>query len=309
MSARVVAVAFGVEEVPELLTAARQYGHVTALTGPETDAGTLGKFGATVAFVVREGLRDPRAAGHAIRKVCEDVRPELVLGLSTKNSREAFARASHSLGAPMVTDCLELTFEGGVVRASRLVLGGGYVATLEASGSPVFATLMSGRVEPSESSSQVEPKVIELKAEGPTNGVVKEVRQVERSAVDLSKAEVVVSVGRGFKRKEDLKLAEELAKALGAEIGCSRPIAGDLKWMPEDRHIGLSGKWVSPKLYVAVGISGQMQHIVGIRRSRVIVAVNSDPNAPIHKEADYSVIADLYQFLPVLTEKLKEVKR
>jgi electron transfer flavoprotein alpha subunit len=135
------------------------------------------------------------------------------------------------------------------------------------------------------------------------------VRPVERSAVDLTKADVIVSVGRGFKKKEDLKLAEDLAQALSAEIGCSRPIAGDLKWLPEDRHIGLSGKWVNPKLYIAVGISGQMQHVVGIRRSKVIVAINNDPNAPIHKEADYSVIADLYQFLPVLTKKLREVKK
>ncbi|MCS7094285.1 MAG: electron transfer flavoprotein subunit alpha/FixB family protein [Thaumarchaeota archaeon] len=309
MSSKVVAVAFGAEEVPELLTAARQYGNVTVLTGPEVDIGALRRFGAVAAYVAEDGFMDPRAAGHAVRRVCEEVGPELLLALSTKNSREAFTRASHSLGAPMFTDCLELTVEGGVVRASRLVLGGGYVATQETSGSPVFATLMPGRVTPSEAPSQVDLKVVELVTGGPTNGTVKEVRPVERSAVDLSRAEVVVSVGRGFKKKEDLKLAEELAKALGAELGCSRPIAGDLKWMPEDRHIGLSGKWVSPKLYVAVGISGQMQHIVGIRRSRVIVAINNDPSAPIHKEADYSVIADLYQFLPVLTEKLKEVKR
>ncbi|MEN3048436.1 MAG: electron transfer flavoprotein subunit alpha/FixB family protein [Candidatus Caldarchaeales archaeon] len=306
---KVLAVAFGADEVPELLTAARQYGDVAALAGPDVDVGLIKRYGATAAFVAREGLGDPRVAAHAIRRVCEGLRPDLVLGISAKNSREAFARASHSLGAPLFTDCLDLTAEGGAVRASRLVLGGGYVATLEASGSPVFATLMPGRVTPSESPTQAELKAVEVAAEGPANGVVKEVRPVERSAVDLSKAEFIVAVGRGFKRREDLRLAEELAKALGAEVGCSRPIAGDLKWMPEDRHIGLSGKWVSPKLYVAVGISGQMQHVVGIRRSRVIVAVNNDPSAPIHREADYSVVADLYQFLPVLTEKLKEAKR
>lgn len=309
MTSKVLAVAFGADEVPELLTAARQYGEVVALTGPQVDVDLLKRFGATAAFVAREGLRDPRLASHAIRRACGDLRPDLVVGISTKNSREAFARASHSLGAPLLTDCLDLTVEGDVVKASRLVLGGGYVATLEASGSPVFATLMPGRVTPSESPSQAELKVVEVAADGPANGSVKEVRPVERSAVDLSKAEYIVAVGRGFKRKEDLRLAEELARVLGAEVGCSRPIAGDLKWMPEDRHIGLSGKWVSPRLYFAVGISGQMQHVVGIRRSRVIVAINNDPSAPIHKEADYSVVADLYQFLPVLTEKLKEAKR
>jgi electron transfer flavoprotein alpha subunit len=298
-------------EGPELLTASRTVADevVAVAVYPEPKADSLGKYGAASVVVLKGDIRDPRALSGAIVGLVREERADLVLALSTKNFREALARAAQSLGVPLITDCLELRVEDKTVKASRLVLGGGYVATVEAALGPVFATLMPGRVTPQELSEQASVKVREVEVKGPLNGELKEVRPVERSTVDLTKADVIVSVGRGFKKKEDLKLAEELAQVLGAEIGCSRPIAGDLKWLPEDRHIGLSGKWVSPKLYIAVGISGQMQHVVGIRRSKVIVAINNDPNAPIHKEADYSVIADLYQFLPVLTRKLREAKK
>jgi electron transfer flavoprotein alpha subunit len=297
-------------EGPELLTALRTVADelVAVAAYPEPKADLLGRYGATGVVVLKGNFRDPRALSGAIAGLVREERADLVLALSTKNLREALARAAQSLGVPLITDCLELRVDK-TVKASRLVLGGGYVATVEAALGPVFATLMPGRVTPQESSGQTSVKVREVEVKGPLNGELKEVRPVERSAVDLTKADVIVSVGRGFKKKEDLKLAEELAQVLGAEIGCSRPIAGDLKWLPEDRHIGLSGKWVSPKLYIAVGISGQMQHVVGIRRSKIIVAINNDSNAPIHKEADYSVIADLYQFLPVLTRKLREAKK
>lgn len=299
------------QEGPELITASRSIADevvaVVAHEGPKVDE--LARYGAVRAIVLKGRTRDPRALAGAIAALTREEGAELVLSMASKSVREAFSRAAHSLGAPFITDCLELKVEGGVVRATRLVLGGGYAATVEADAFPVFATLMPGRVAPQEVGSGAGIEVREVEVAGPVNGELKEVRPIERSAADLTKAEVIVSVGRGFKKKEDLRLAEELAQVLGAEIGCSRPIAGDLKWLPEDRHIGLSGKWVSPKLYLAIGISGQMQHVVGIRRSKVIVAINNDPNAPIHKEADYSVVADLYQFLPVLTRKLREARR
>ncbi len=308
---KTIAVMGSEHEGPELLTVARSVADevvgVAAYPSPKVDL--LSRYGASNVVVLKGNVRDPRALSAALSKVVGEERADLVLALATKNLREALTRAAHSLGAPLITDCLELKVEEGTVKASRLVLGGGYVATVEAVLGPVFATLMPGRVTPQESGAQFDVRVREVEVGGPLNGEVKEVRTIEKSAVDLTKAEIIVSVGRGFKKKEDLKLAEELAQVLGAEIGCSRPIAGDLKWLPEDRHIGLSGKWVSPKLYLAIGISGQMQHVVGIRRSKVIVAINNDPNAPIHKEADYSVIADLYQFLPVLTRKLREAKK
>ena len=120
----------------------------------------------------------------------------------------------------------------------------------------------------------------------------------------LEEAEIIVSVGRGFKSREDLSMAFKLAELIGAQVGCSRPIAADLKWLPEEHWVGLSGKKVRPKLYMAIGISGQPQHLAGIMDSKIIVAINKDPNAPIFKYADYGVVEDLYQLVPKLIERL-----
>ena len=129
------------------------------------------------------------------------------------------------------------------------------------------------------------------------------------SNVKIEEADVIVAVGRGFKSKEDLRLAIDLAEALGAQLGCSRPLAADLKWLSEDHWIGLSGHKVRPRLYMAIGISGQPQHLAGMMESRVVVVVNNDRNAPFFKYCDYGVVEDLYRFLPVLTRKIKERKR
>jgi electron transfer flavoprotein alpha subunit len=117
---------------------------------------------------------------------------------------------------------------------------------------------------------------------------------------------VVVSAGRGFANKEDLEMAVELAEAMGGAVGCSRPLSSDLGWLGEEQQIGLTGSHVHPRLYVAVGISGQLQHVVGIKDSKVIVAINKDKEAPIFQVADYGVVGDLYQVLPAFTKVLRE---
>jgi len=127
-----------------------------------------------------------------------------------------------------------------------------------------------------------------------------------REAVDIREAKIVVCVGRGFGKQEDIKLARELADALGGEVGCSRPIAEELRWLPEDVYLGISGKRVKPDLYVGVGVSGQIQHVTGIRDSKIIFAINRDENAPIFEAADYGIVGDLYQVVPVLVEEVKK---
>ena len=129
--------------------------------------------------------------------------------------------------------------------------------------------------------------------------------QEARQAVDLSQAERIVSVGRGIKGQEHLKIAEDLAKALGAEIAASRPIC-DAGWLPMDRQIGSSGQTVAPKLYVALGISGAIQHLVGMKGSRTIVAINKDPEAPIFEIADYGIAGDLFEIVPALIAELNK---
>jgi len=129
---------------------------------------------------------------------------------------------------------------------------------------------------------------------------VVEVTEKSKGGIRIEDAPFIISAGRGFKKKEDLALIEDLAKALGAEVGCSRPLATDLAWMTEDHWVGLSGHKVRPKVYVTLGISGQIQHIAGIRDSETIISVNSDANAPIFKACDIGVLADLYKFIPAL---------
>jgi electron transfer flavoprotein alpha subunit len=122
----------------------------------------------------------------------------------------------------------------------------------------------------------------------------------EAANVDLKAAKIIVSAGRGVKKKEDLKMIENLAKALGGSMGCSRPLSSDLGWLPEEYHIGLTGVNVKPDLYIAVGISGQLQHVAGIKDSRIIAAINTDKEAPIFQAADYGIVGDLYQVVPAL---------
>ena len=131
--------------------------------------------------------------------------------------------------------------------------------------------------------------------------------QEVKQAVDLSKAEVIVAVGRGIKNKDNIALAEKLAEVLGADLAASRPIC-DAEWLPIDRQIGSSGQTVAPKLYIAVGISGAIQHLVGMKNSGTIVAINKDPEAPIFDVADYGIVGDLFEVLPVLTEEIRKLK-
>jgi electron transfer flavoprotein alpha subunit len=138
-----------------------------------------------------------------------------------------------------------------------------------------------------------------------TNAEVVDRRSAELVSVDLPSAPMVVGIGRGLKAQADLTLIEELATALGAELGCSRPLAEGVDWMPKERYIGISGQHIAPRLYMAVGISGQLQHMFGARDSEVIVAVNSDADAPIFAECDYGLVGDLYRIVPALVAALK----
>ncbi|MGO9687308.1 MAG: electron transfer flavoprotein subunit alpha/FixB family protein, partial [Syntrophobacteraceae bacterium] len=127
-----------------------------------------------------------------------------------------------------------------------------------------------------------------------------------REAVDITEAKIIVCIGRGLEKEADVKLARDLADVLGGEVGCSRPIAEELRWLPEDVYLGISGKKVKPDLYIGVGVSGQIQHVTGIRDSKIIVAINRDENAPIFEASDYGIVGDLYQVVPMLIEELKK---
>ncbi len=228
---------------------------------------------------------------------------DLLLLPPTRDFKEVGARLAARRGLPYLSEALELELDGKV-EASRMVFSGRGVERIRTS-LPAVATLNLDGFEPVEGSPD---SVEELKVDCTPRVEVIERRERE-AEVDLSKADVIVSVGRGLKRKEDLEMIRELASLLGAEVACTRPISADLKWLPEERHVGMTGVRVKPKVYLALGISGQIQHVVGFRDADTVIAVNIDPDAPISEVSDYFVVADLYEVVPRLIEEIRKRKR
>ncbi|MEM0276918.1 MAG: electron transfer flavoprotein subunit alpha/FixB family protein [Pyrobaculum sp.] len=277
-------------------------GEVIALVFGEGEAeGVKGKAHRVV--VANVDARLPEAVAEVAAKVAQGV--DVVLLPSTKNGKTVGGLLAQRLGAELLVDATSLRVEGGSLKAERYVFGNKAVATIEVP-LPVVVTVPPGRFQGEPPAVQTSVEKLQLDTTPKTRIV--SVEEKARGAVKLEEAEIIVSVGRGFKKKEDLQMAFELAKIMGGQVGCSRPIAADLKWLPEEHWVGLSGKKVKPKLYLAIGISGQPQHIAGILESRIIAAINNDPSAPIFQNADYGVVEDLYKIVPVLINKLSKLK-
>lgn len=193
--------------------------------------------------------------------------------------------------------------QGEKLVIERDAYGGKFLATVAAR-MPCVAVVQEGAYQAG-GSPTTEAETVSVTAP-PQRVAVVETRQTQRHEAGIKSASTVVAAGRGFAKKDDLAIAEALAKALGAALGCSRPLSSDLGWMGEEAHIGLTGAYVRPKLYVALGISGQLQHVAGIKDSKVIVAVNRDAQAPIFQVADYGIVGDLYEVVPALTKAVKD---
>ncbi len=241
----------------------------------------------------------------AVLGAVKAVNPEMILIGATKRGKELAARVAAALDTGCMTECFHLEVDGdGRLEAKRLTYGGSTVATEVSNRRPYMATV------PARAFKKPEPlprkgEVIELDVEIPPPQVdVVETREKARGETGLEDAPVIVSAGRGFKEKEDLRLLEALAEVMGARIGCTRPVAADLGWLEE--WIGISGHKVAPKIYIACGISGTIQHAAGIRGTKLIVSINSQESASIHNLSDYSIVGDLYAVLPALTKALKE---
>src|SRR3990172_414227 len=188
----------------------------------------------------------------------------------------------------------------------RFVLGGRFIATQRFLRKPQIVTIpprrFGKRLDAARTGEIIKtiPKLAEPKTQ------VLETKDKTPKELRIEEADIIVSVGRGLRKKEDLVLIESLAKALGGVVGCSRSVAADLKWLPEEHWVGLSGHKVKPKLYIAIGISGQVQHIAGIRDAKTIIAINNDPNSPIFKACDYGIVGDLYDIVPALTNAIRK---
>ena len=242
-----------------------------------------------------------------LQSILKEHRNEIVLIGSNKNGKELAGRLAAKLDAGCVMDCTKVYIHEKKLTTERIVYSGNAVAVEQFTSPPQIVTIPSKVFDPLPKNPNHKGEVIKKKFDSePSPSKILSVQEMKSEGVNVEDAVIIVSCGRGFKKKEDIKLVSELADVLkGRTVGCSRPIAADLKWLSEDHWIGLSGHKVKPKLYVACGISGQIQHIAGMRDSGVIVAINKDPEALIFKSADYGIVGDLYEVLPKLTSAIR----
>ena len=238
-----------------------------------------------------------------VARAVADAAPRVVLASSEGAGRVMLGAIAASLQAPVLSSVISLAGDGDQVAVTRAVFGGIAERNDLIGGAPALVALPGGdAVQP------VGPAVpvAELAATPLTTARVTGLRHKEKAPVNLAAARTVVAVGRGLKAQADLALITDLAAALDAELACSRPLAEGVDWIAKERNIGISGQQIAPDLYVAIGISGQLQHMVGVRDAGVIVAVNSDKNALIFKQCDYGIVGDLYSVVPALTAALAQ---
>ncbi|QRF75404.1 electron transfer flavoprotein subunit YdiR [Thermoplasmatales archaeon] len=219
---------------------------------------------------------------------------------STILGREVAGYMAAVMGSTCIGEINSFEVAGGKVRTKRFFYGGKTV--LEEESSSKLFTVAPGISEASAASGKAEVEEIVLQE---PNVTVEKSENKASTGVDISSAKILVSIGRGLGKKEGLQQIEPLARALNAEFAGSRPVCLDYQWLGEDRWVGISGKKVSPKVYLALGISGQIQHIAGIRGSKVIIAINKDKSAPIFEECDYGIVGDMYQVVPKILGLLK----
>jgi len=255
-------------------------------------------------------LADYTADGHviALEQVIAAESPELVLLPHTYQTRDFAPALATRLARPIVTDCVGLRREGTTVTFTRPMFQGKVLADVVVeAGPPWLATVQAGAfkaeaLEKRSSPAPIVPVKVEI-ADGAIRQRPEAPFREARQAVDLTRADRIVAVGRGIKGEEHLEIARGLASALDAELAASRPIC-DNGWLPMDRQIGSSGQTVAPRLYVALGISGAIQHVVGMKGAKVIVAVNKDPEAPIFEISDYGIVGDLFDVVPAIIKEL-----
>ncbi len=299
----------------EAIAAAQRLGSPVTVLVPGHDVAAIAAAlaGAQVAQVIAvddAGLADYTADGYvaALAEVIGGLSPSLVLAAHTYQARDFMPRLATRLSRGLVSDCVAIAVDGDGYRFTRPVFQARLQADVRATGAaPHFATLQAGAVRAdtlqkgtapvSTQSVTLDAAAVRQKPDAPFTEA--------KQAVDLTAAERIVSVGRGIKGPEHLDLVKQLAEALGAEIAASRPIC-DNGWLPMDRQIGSSGQTVAPRLYLALGISGAIQHVVGMKGARTIVAINKDPEAPIFEIADYGIAGDLFEIVPALIAELKK---
>jgi electron transfer flavoprotein alpha subunit len=254
----------------------------------------------------------PDAFAYALKDFLGKHPAKLALMPHTYQVRDFVPKLATALQTTAISDVIGYSYESNKLLFTRQMFQGKFVADVSFSGSgPCFVTFQNGsfradKVEAGSSVAPVESVAIEI-PNGTVRNQPQEVFKEAKQAVDLTQAEIIVSVGRGIKEQKNIDLAKQLADAMGGELAASRPIC-DNGWLPMDRQIGSSGQTVAPKLYLALGISGAIQHIVGMKGARSIIAINKDSEAPIFEIADYAVVGNLFDIVPPLIEEVKKAR-
>ncbi len=257
-------------------------------------------------------LYTPDAFSAGLKQFLSSDQPKLVLMPHTYQVRDFVPKLATAMGRTVISDCVGYRKDGEKLLFTRQMFQGKFAADVSFNcDAPWFVTFQNGafrgdKVEAGASPAPVETVNLEIPA-GTVRNRPQEIFKEAKQAVDLTQAEIIVSVGRGIKEQKNIELAKQLADALGGEIAASRPIC-DSGWLPMDRQIGSSGQTVAPKLYLALGISGAIQHIVGMKGARSVIAINKDHEAPIFEIADVAVVGNLFDIVPPLIEEVKKAK-
>jgi electron transfer flavoprotein alpha subunit len=255
------------------------------------------------------GIYTPDAYADAFEQIIKTTNPQFVIMAHTYQVRDFAPKVAARFNREVVGDCIRYKNDGGKMVFTRRIFLGKLDADVTIEGeAPYFATFQSGAFRGDNAAKggsaqtetiNVEVKEPRMKPEAPF--------QEAKASVDLTKSQIIVAIGRGIKSQENIAKAQELADALGADLAASRPIC-DAEWLSIDRQIGSSGQTVAPKVYIALGISGAIQHIVGMKNAGTIVAINKDAEAPIFDIADYGIVGDIFDAIPVLVEEIKKAK-
>jgi electron transfer flavoprotein alpha subunit len=293
----------------ELLARGRELGNVTAiLLGPGSDAvfAALGDHGASRVLHADSGDRLPSApVAAALADRARSETPDLILFGQAYNDRDIAGRLAARLGVGVLSNAIDVRLGGGGVETDHEILGGTLVATAGASRGPYIVVVRpKSFVAAPAGGGAPAVEALELPDSGPSEAKITESQVEERAGPQLSEAAVVVSGGRGLGSPEAYDLVERLGKRLGAATGATRAIV-DAGWVPYAKQVGQTGKTVKPEVYIACGISGAMQHLVGMKDSKTIIAINKDPDAPIFSIADLGVVGDVHKVLPKLIEALQ----
>jgi electron transfer flavoprotein alpha subunit len=254
----------------------------------------------------------PDSFSAALKQFISSKQPKLVLMPHTYQVRDFVPKLATSMGRTVISDCIGYKKEGDKLLFTRQMFQGKLAADVSFTAeAPWFVTFQNGafrgdKVEAGASAAPVETVNVDI-ADAVVRNKPQEVFKEAKQAVDLTQAEIIIAVGRGIKEQKNIDIAKQLAEALGGELAASRPIC-DSGWLPMDRQIGSSGQTVAPKLYLALGISGAIQHIVGMKGARTIIAVNKDSEAPIFEIADFAVVGNLFDVVPPLIEEVKKAK-